>query len=310
MNLIPFIVLIVSFLAIIKSADWLIDASSALALYLGISPLIVGLTVVAFGTSAPEASVNIIASFQKKSEIVIGNITGSNIINIGIVIGITSLIYTIKADWSVIRVDIPFAFISSAAFILLVVDGLSNKDGLILAILLFIYLNYLWLTSKSSRKKGNDLNRQSMDLIHILFYLVLGIIGLVISGYYIVDASVKIATLLGFSQAFIGLTVVAFGTSLPELITCLVACHKKNDDIAVGNIIGSNIFNILFVLSVSSLISPIAFSSHLIIDLAFMLLFTFLLFIFSYTHKKISRLEGFVLMMLYLFYFVFIYLRR
>jgi len=138
----------------------------------------------------------------------------------------------------------------------------------------------------------------------------MGIIGVVIGGYLVVNASVEIATILGFSQAFIGLTVIAFGTSLPELITCLVACYKKEDDIAIGNMIGSNIFNILFVLTISSIISPIAFNTKLIIDLIFMVILTLFLFIFAYTRKKVSRIEGFSLIVMYVLYFSFIYLRR
>jgi len=309
-RLMPFVILILSFIIIIKSADWIIDAASDLANYLRISPLIVGLTVVAFGTSAPEASVNIIASLQNRSDISIGNIIGSNIVNIGVVIGITALIFTIKSDWSAIRIDIPFAFASSIVFGLLVLDGLSSKDGIILGILFIIFLNYLWLTSKASHKKSTAVRNPNIKLGKVLFYLLIGVIGVATGGYLVVNASVEVATILGFSQAFIGLTIVAFGTSLPELITCLVACYKKQDDIAIGNMIGSNIFNILFVLSISSVISPIAFNSKLIIDLVFMIILTLFLFIFSYTHKKVSRLEGFSLIVLYILYFSFIYLRR
>lgn len=306
----PFVILILSFIIIIKSADWLIDAASDLAKYLRISPLIIGLTVVAFGTSAPEASVNIIASLQNRSDISIGNIVGSNIVNIGVVIGITALIFTIKSDWSAIRIDIPFAFASSVVFALLVLDGLSSTDGIILGIMFFIYLNYLWLTSKASYKKNTTPRDPNIKLIKVLFFLLIGIVGIVLGGYLIVDASVEVAHILGFSQAFIGLTVVAFGTSLPELITCLVACYKKEDDIAIGNLIGSNIFNILFVLSIASVISPIAFNPKLVVDLVFMIILTLFLFIFSYTHKKVSRVEGLSLIALYVIYFSFIYMRR
>ncbi|WP_099189995.1 calcium/sodium antiporter [Tepidibacter mesophilus] len=306
----PFIILILSFIIIIKSADLFIDAASDLGYYLGISPLIVGLTVVAFGTSAPEASVNIIASLQNKGDISIGNIVGSNIINIGIVIGITALIFTIKAEWSAIRIDIPFAFLSSIIFVFLALDGLSNKDGFILAILFFIYLNYLWLTSKSSYKKNVDTKKQDINLRNIIFYLLVGIVGIAFAGHLIVEASVKIAILFGFSEAFIGLTAISFGTSLPELVTCLMACYKKNASIAIGNMIGSNIFNILLVLSISSIISPIPFNPQLTIDLVFMTILTLFLFIFAYTNKKISRIEGFLLVISYFIYFSFIYIRR
>lgn len=306
----PFIILIVSFFIIVKAADWLVDAAADLAHYFGISPLIIGLTVVAFGTSAPEASVNIIASLQNKSDISIGNIVGSNIVNIAVVIGITALIFTIKAERTAIKIDIPYAFISSVVFSLLVLDGLSSTDGLILAALFLIYISYLWISSKSSLVENIDHRRDDIKLTRVVFFLCLGIVGITLGGYLIVGSSVEVARFLGFSEAFIALTAVAFGTSLPELITCLTACYKKEDSIAVGNIIGSNIFNILFVLSIASIISPISFNSMLLIDLAFMLLLTVLLFVFSFTHRKVSRLEGFFLISLYIIYFFFIYLRR
>lgn len=306
----PFIILIVSFFIIVKAADWLVDAAADLAHYFGISPLIIGLTVVAFGTSAPEASVNIIASLQNKSDISIGNIVGSNIVNIAVVIGITALIFTIKAERTAIKIDIPYAFISSVVFSLLVLDGLSSTDGLILAALFLIYISYLWISSKSSLAENIDHRRNDIKLTRVVFFLCLGIVGITLGGYLIVGSSVEVARFLGFSEAFIALTAVAFGTSLPELITCLTACYKKEDSIAVGNIIGSNIFNILFVLSIASIISPISFNSMLLIDLAFMLLLTVLLFVFSFTHRKVSRLEGFFLISLYIIYFFFIYLRR
>lgn len=304
-----FVVLIVSFFIIIKAADLLIDGASELASYLGISPFIIGLTVVAFGTSAPEAAVNIIASLQEKNDIAIGNIVGSNNINIGIVIGITALIFTMKTEWTAIRIDIPFAFISSVVFSLMVVDGLSANDGIILALIFFIYLNYLWITGKSSYHDKNIPSDRNKKVSRILFYLAIGLAGVCVGGQLIVESSVRIAKILGFSEAFIGLTIVSLGTSLPELVTCVTACYKKSDSIAVGNMVGSNIFNILFVLSLSAVISPITFNSKLIVDLIFMVFLTFVLFIFSYTHKRISRFEGFCLAFLYMIYFIFIYIR-
>ncbi len=306
----PFVILLLSFVIIIKSADYLIDAASDLAYHLGISPLIIGLTVVAFGTSAPEASVNIFASLHNRSDITIGNIVGSNIVNIGIIIGITAILFTIQADWSAIRIDIPFAFTISIVFALLVKDDLSRSDGLILGLLFFIYLNYLWLTGKASYVKNVEVQKQDSGLARILFMLVVGLAGVISGGYLIVQSGIAIAKILGMSEAFIGLSVIAFGTSLPELITCLVACRKEKDSIAIGNMVGSNIFNILFVLSISSLISPISFNIGMMYDVIFMIMLTFLLFVFSYTRKKVSRLEGIFLVTLYVLYFSFIYLRR
>lgn len=305
-----FVILLISFFIIIKGADCLIDASADLACYLGIPPLLVGLTVVAFGTSAPEAAVNIIASIQNKSDISIGNIVGSNIVNIGIVIGLTALLFTIHADWAAIRIDIPYAFISSVVFMLLVRDGLSSSDGMILGILLLIYLNYLWLSGKSSHSKNTASKEESIQIGKVLISLIVGIIGIITGGYLIIQSSIQIAKILGASEAFIGLTIIAFGTSLPELVTCFVACRKQKDSIAIGNMVGSNIFNILLVLSISSIISPIFFSNELLIDIIFMIVLTFLLLLFSYTNKKVSHLEGGLLLSLYILYFIFIYLRK
>ncbi|MBS3995162.1 MAG: calcium/sodium antiporter [Alkaliphilus sp.] len=304
-----FILLIISFIIIIKAANLLIDAAIDLAGYLGISQFVIGLTVVAFGTSAPEAAVNIIASLQNKSDIALGNIVGSNILNIGLVIGITALIFTMKTEWTAIRIDIPFAFVSSLVFGLLVLDGLSKNDGIILALFFFIYLNYLWITGKSSYLKNENLVDKDKKISKVIVMLFSGMVGVVLGGQLIVHSSVNIATSLGYSEAFIGLTIVSLGTSLPELITCVTACYKKSDSIAVGNMVGSNIFNILFVLSLSSVISPIAFNNKFVFDLAYMVFITFMLFVFSYTQKRISRFEGFCLSVFYTIYFMIIFIR-
>ncbi|MFP4697804.1 MAG: calcium/sodium antiporter [Eubacteriales bacterium] len=306
----PFIVLILSFIITLKAADYLIDASSDFAEFCGVSPLIIGLTIVAFGTSAPEAAVNITASIQNKSDISMGNILGSNIMNIGIVVSLTAIFFTIKSEWAAIRIDIPFAFISSTLLYLLILDDLSREDGLVLGIIFFIYLNYLWLTSKESHKNNRGRRQRSINIRSTLFFLLIGLVGIASGGYLIVESSVKIAEFLGLSEAFIGLTLVSFGTSLPELITCFVACSRENDSIAIGNLIGSNIFNIIFVLAISSIISPIMFSEKLVLDLAIMNIMTLLLFVFAYTHKKISRAEGFLLIFIYILYFAVIFLRN
>lgn len=304
-----FILLIISFIIIIKAANLLIDAAIDLASYLGISQFVIGLTVVAFGTSAPEAAVNIIASLQDKSDIALGNIVGSNILNIGLVIGITALIFTMKTEWTAIRIDIPFAFVSSLVFGILVLDGLSKNDGIILALFFFIYLNYLWITGKSSYLKNENLVDKDKKISKIIVMLFAGMAGVVLGGRLIVQSSVNIATSLGYSEAFIGLTIVSLGTSLPELITCVTACYKKSDGIAVGNMVGSNIFNILFVLSLSSVISPIDFNNKFVFDVVYMVFMTFMLFVFSYTQKRISRFEGFCLSVFYTIYFMLIFIR-
>lgn len=308
--ILPYIILLISFFIMIKGAELLIDAATDLANRLRIPQLIIGLTVVAFGTCAPEAVVNTVASLSNKNDLAIGNVVGSNLVNIGVVLGITALLFTVKADWPAIRIDIPFAFISSLVLLFLAGDGLDRNDGLVFTILFLIYLNYLWMTSKANRSTVCTIVQNNKRLSVILFYLCIGIGSVVAGGRWVVSSSVDIARLLGLSEALIGLTVVSLGTSLPELVTSITACYKKNDSIAIGNIIGSNIFNILFVLSVSTVISPIDFNTMFIIDIYFMIFMTFILFIFSYTHKKITRLEGLGMLGLYAIYFVFILFRN
>ena len=181
-----FILLIISFIIIIKAANLLIDAAIDLAGYLGISQFVIGLTVVAFGTSAPEAAVNIIASLQNKSDIALGNIVGSNILNIGLVIGITALIFTMKTEWTAIRIDIPFAFVSSLVFGLLVLDGLSKNDGIILALFFFIYLNYLWITGKSSYLRNENHADKDKKISKVIVMLFVGMVGVALGGQLIV----------------------------------------------------------------------------------------------------------------------------
>lgn len=308
--IIPYIVLIISFAILIKGSDIFIDAASHLACYLRVPSLIIGLTVVAFGTSMPEAVVNCFASFQGRDDIILGNIIGSNLINIGLVIGVTAFIFGIKAEWPAIRIDIPFALISSLALLLLGQDGLSRNDGFILVILFIIYLNYLWLSSKSHRNNTPVCLAEQPPILSIIFNLAIGLICIILGGKWIVSSSIKIATLLGLSEAFIGLTIIAFGTSLPELVTSLTACYKKDDSMAIGNIIGSNIFNILLILSLCSTLSPVVFSPQLLMDTIFLIILTFILLVFSYTHKKISRFEGLLLLIFYMIYFILIYRRH
>jgi cation:H+ antiporter len=309
-TIIPYIILIISFIILIKGSDIFIDSASHLACYLRVPSLIIGLTVVAFGTSLPEAVVNCFATFQGKNDIILGNIIGSNLINIGLVIGLSALLFGIKAEWPAIRIDIPFAIISSLALLLLGQDGLSRNDGFILAILFVIYLNYLWLSGKSHRNNAPVCETEQPPILNIIFGLTIGLICIVLGGKWIVSSSIKIALMLGLSEAFVGLTIIALGTSLPELVTCLTACYKKDDSMAIGNMIGSNIFNILFILSLCSTISPVVFSPKLLIDTVFLVFLTVIVLIFSYTQKKISRFEGFLLLILYCCYFIYIYGRN
>ncbi len=309
---------IIGLALLIKGAGWLIDHSAHLARNIGISPLIIGLTVVAFGTSLPEMVVSTFAAVKGTADISIGNVVGSNIANIGLVLGISALIRVLPIKLSTLIYEMPFLLVSAFLLMLLSNDRnlflkesftLSRIDGLIL---LAMFGLFLWYVIKNAReqqqekavkkeyeKKYGEKHKLWKDILLI----GLGLTALIIGGKIAVDNAVKIALGLGVSEAFIGLTIIAVGTSLPELMTSLVAAYKKQADIAVGNIVGSSIFNILLVLGVSSVIVPLTVNPTLLfVDMVVMVLFSIALLAFVTTARKISRTEGAVLVLGYAVY--------
>lgn len=307
------ILIIVGFFALIYGANWMVDGASALAKRFNVSDLVVGLTVVAFGTSAPELVVNSVAAADGLSDIILSNVIGSNNFNLFIILGISGLIYPIAVHSSIVRNEIPMSL--SAAVILLLLGNdffigsnniISRIDGLILFSLFGLFLYYVMSQPKAIPKV--DATLVSKSLLNIVGLIILGLAGLVIGGKLVVDNSINVASEFGVSQKIIGLTIIAAGTSLPELITSAVAARKKNSDIAIGNVLGSNIFNILLVIAISSFISPIDYSQIFNQDLLILIVGSLFLIsgILMGTKYVISRWQAGLLLLLYLSYTVYL----
>ncbi|MCW0483326.1 calcium/sodium antiporter [Gaoshiqia sediminis] len=308
--LLQVLLLVGGFVLLIKGADWLITGASALGKKFNISDLAIGLTIVAFGTSAPELVVNAIASFNDKPDLVFGNVIGSNNINLFVILGITGLITPLAVKSSTAWKEIPISFGAIMVLFVLANDFafdhsslLSRIDGLLLMGLFVSFLFYVYKEIKSDVIHA-DLHLQHLSNLKIALFILIGIGGLVGGGKMVMTGAVEIARMLGVSEKIIGLTIVALGTSLPELMTSVVAALKKNVDIAVGNIIGSNVFNIFLILSVSSLIRPISFQASFNTDLYVLAGGTLFLFLamFAGGRKQLDRWEAAILLLAYLAY--------
>ena len=261
--------LIVGFVMLTKGADWFVDGSSALAFRLGIPQLVIGLTIVAMGTSAPEAAVSITSALKGNEGITVGNVVGSNIMNILLILGIASVIVPLAVQKSTRMIEIPYMIAITVLFGVLGYTGemVTRVEGGILWIAFLIYLGYLlWMAKKG--KEDNEPDEKQKSLPVQLLMILIGLICIVLGSDFVVDGATEIAKVIGISERIIGLTIVAFGTSLPELVTSIAAARRGNADIAIGNIVGSNVFNILFVAGTSALISPIVFESKFVLDTA------------------------------------------
>ena len=261
--------LIVGFVMLTKGADWFVDGSSALAFRLGIPQLVIGLTIVAMGTSAPEAAVSITSALKGNEGITVGNVVGSNIMNILLILGIASVIVPLAVQKSTRMIEIPYMIAITVLFGVLGYTGemVTRVEGGILWIAFLIYLGYLlWMAKKG--KEDNEPDEKQKSLPVQLLMILAGLICIVLGSDFVVDGATEIAKVIGISDRIIGLTIVAFGTSLPELVTSIAAARRGNADIAIGNIVGSNVFNILFVAGTSALISPIVFESKFVLDTA------------------------------------------
>ncbi|MCB1194869.1 calcium/sodium antiporter [bacterium] len=309
-------IICVGFLCLIKGADLLVSGSSALAKRLGISDLIIGLTIVAFGTSSPELIVNIVSSSKGNTEIAIGNILGSNIFNIFLILGVSSLIFPLTVTKGTVWKEIPFSLLAVIVLGVLANDSifdrmecslLTRSDGFILLCFFIIFLYYIGSISKAE-KNSQSAEPHSINTAKSLLKIAIGFLALLFGGKLVVDNAVSLAGRLGVSQSLIGLTIVAAGTSLPELATSAVAAYRKNAEIAVGNIVGSNIFNIFFILSVSSLIKPLPIAQGSNCDILVLVGSSLLLFLFMFTGKRrlLDRWEGVVFIVLYLAYMIFL----
>lgn len=294
------------FVMLVKGADWFVDGASSIAERFGIPQLIIGLTIVAMGTSAPEAAVSITAAVKGNADITIGNIIGSNILNILIILGISSVITTLAVSKSTVRYEIPFMIMITLVLLLQGMGGVvALPDGVVLLLLFLVYLGYLFFMAKH----GNTVytgDTKKYKLWQSVLWTAAGLALIVVGSNIAVDAASTIARILGMSERFIGLTIVALGTSLPELFTSVSAARKGNADIAIGNIVGSNIFNILFVVGISALITPIPFSAGFYVDTVFAVLVGILLLVCSMPHHRLRRKSGIIMLLSYVLYFVLI----
>lgn len=325
-----FIYLLIGLVFIIKGADLLVESASKLAKTMGVPVFIIGLSVVAFGTSAPEMAIGILSGIQKTNVITLGNVIGSSIVNVSLVIGLTAFLFPIKVQKSEARRELPILLGVQIIFLVIATIGwdISRIDGVLLLLVFCLVMFYLAIYSKPivdvglnileednillSQEGAKDVHGEKgktplkpLDRPFIyrqIAWLLVGLTGLVIGGDMVVDNSVAIAQRFGLSETLIGLTIVSIGTTFPELITSVVAAAKKESEIAVGNVIGSSMFNILFVLGLSSVISPIPVAYPLINDLIVMLAASLLLFLFAYFKDGIPRFAGAIFFFYYTFY--------
>lgn len=298
--------LIVGFVMLTKGADWFVDGSSALAFRLGIPQLVIGLTIVAMGTSAPEAAVSITSALKGNEGITVGNVVGSNIMNILLILGIASVIVPLAVQKSTRMIEIPYMIAITVLFGVLGYTGemVTRVEGGILWIAFLIYLGYLlWMAKKG--KEDNEPDEKQKSLPVQLLMILAGLICIVLGSDFVVDGATEIAKVIGISDRIIGLTIVAFGTSLPELVTSIAAARRGNADIAIGNIVGSNVFNILFVAGTSALISPIVFESKFVLDTAVATATAVLLLVCVCNKEgKLKRSGGIIMLAAYAVYFV------
>lgn len=313
-------------LVLAKSSSILVDGASSIAAKFKISPLVIGLTIVAFGTSAPELLVSTTSALSGSTEIALGNVVGSNIFNILVILGISAIIYPMHIKKNTVWKEIPFSllgvflvlFMAAGVFInegirinlqgLMPIGILTRSDGLILLSVFIIFLVYVFGISKNSDEESDVKIKNRKNWISILMVLA-GLVGLSMSAKFLVtDSAIQIARIFGLSETFIGLTLVAAGTSLPELATSVTAALKKNSDIAIGNIVGSNIFNILFILGITLLISSVPITGQNIFDIIFLVFVTIILFVlvFVFQKYKLNKVEGGLMIALYFIYLVYL----
>lgn len=307
--LLQFLLLVVGFVMLMKGADWFVEGASQIADRLGIPQLVIGLTIVAMGTSLPEAAVSIAAATQGSAEITIGNVLGSNIMNVLVILGLTAVVCKIPVQKSTVRYEIPFVIVITVA---LAGMGLADNkinfiEGIILWALMIVYLLYLLKMAKNGSVSEEEEAEEKKRPVWLLIIMVLVGAGMIVWGSDItVDAATAIAKAFGMSERFIGLTIVAFGTSLPELVTSVTAATKGKTDIAIGNIVGSNIFNVLFVVGTTALITPVVYSSAFLIDSIVAVAAVIFLFLCVCRDHKLGRVGGIVMLAAYAGYFVYL----
>ncbi|MDY6838423.1 MAG: calcium/sodium antiporter [Thermodesulfobacteriota bacterium] len=315
--LLPYVLLIIGFVLLIKGADFLVDGASSIARRFNVSDLVIGLTVVAFGTSTPELFVNIVASIKGNTDIAIGNVLGSNIANVFLILGVSSIIYPLTVTKGTVWKEIPLSLLAAVLLGILANDQLIDRrqfssltriDGLVLLSFFIIFIYYSLSIAKRIEGMEEHVPAKQYGVLKSLLFVFAGLACLSVGGKWIVEGAVHLALTLGMSQSLVGLTVVAIGTSLPELATSAVAAHRKNVEIAVGNVVGSNIFNIFFVLGISATVKPLPFKTTSNIDVGMVIVASLLLFTYMFTGKKrqLDRWEGGIFVVLYVGYLVFL----
>ena len=315
--MLAYVLMVVGFVLVIKGADLFVQGASSLARRFHVSDLAIGLTVVAFGTSLPELAVNVTASVQGNVGITIGNIIGSNIANILLILGIAGLIFPLMVTHGTVWKEIPLSLLAALLVVILANDrfidgaassGLTRIDGLVLLCFFVIFLYYTATIARPVEGTEQHLPETGHTLTRISLWIGLGFIALLLGSNWVVGGAVQLATALGVRESVVGLTIVAVGTSLPELATSAAAAYRKNADIAVGNVVGSNIFNIFFILGISSLIRPISFEVKANIDVGVLVVASLLLFLCMFTGRKrtLDRWEAAVFLVLYLAYVTFL----
>ena len=297
--------LALGFVMLVKGSDWFVDGAAGIAAKFRIPQIIIGLTIVAMGTSAPEAAVSITAAMGGSADITVGNIVGSNILNVLVILGLASAIVPVAVGKSTLKIDIPFMIAISAIFLLLGWDGtITRVDGLVLIALFAGYIGYMIWEALHSNEEGDEIKES--PVWKMLLSTVIGLALVVWGADVAVGAATKLAQIFGMSERFIGLTVVALGTSLPELFTSVTAARKGNADIAIGNIVGSNIFNILFVVGLSSMVINVPFAANFRIDMLVAIASCVFIWLAALKSKKLARWAGFTMLLGYVGYFVYL----
>ena len=297
--------LALGFVMLVKGSDWFVDGAAGIAAKFRIPQIIIGLTIVAMGTSAPEAAVSITAAMGGSADITVGNIVGSNILNVLVILGLASAIVPVAVGKSTLKIDIPFMIAISVIFLLLGWDGtITRIDGLVLIALFAGYIGYMIWEALHSNEEGDEIKES--PVWKMLLSTVIGLALVVWGADVAVGAATKLAQIFGMSERFIGLTVVALGTSLPELFTSVTAARKGNADIAIGNIVGSNIFNILFVVGLSSMVIDVPFAANFRIDMLVAIASCVFIWLAALKSKKLARWAGFTMLLGYVGYFVYL----
>lgn len=308
------LILVIGFVLLIKGADFFVEGSSSVAKRLRVPSIIIGLTIVAMGTSLPECAVSVTASLSGNNALAVSNAVGSNIFNLMVVCGACALFAPLAIQKSTLKKEFPFSVICAIFLAVLGFIGmtLGHLDGVILLAIFIAYLVWMVMSALKARKNGEQMEEEEYKILPVwkcIIFIVGGAVAIKFGGDFVVNGASVIAEGFGLSQNLIGLTVVALGTSLPELVTSIVAARKNEVDMALGNVIGSNVFNILFVLGIAGAISPIAFITENIFDIALLVIMSLIVWIFAWSKQKIERKEGIIMLLIYAAYLVYICIR-